>query len=130
MLDHAMAASAGFCGFCGQNTPKHDDWCPKSKETTVGGLSLEAKVVLGAFWEATVSRELRFEHPYTVDPRAQKGLDELVALGYMTVEDSSSSNETVWSMTDKVFVDKPVGVSRGFLDEHAFPLMLEDITDD
>lgn len=88
-------------------------------------LSVEAKVVCGAFWGIMLTTELGFERPWIIHERTRKGLDELVAAGYLTVEKFNQySDKLIWKTTDKLRAELP-RVSMKFMKENSFPVTTE-----
>lgn len=90
-------------------------------------LSIEAKVCVGCWWNVMMVTELSFQRPWIITPRTRKGLDELVAKGYLTVEKFNKYNDKlVWKPTDKLRNEKP-RVSREFMEQHGtFPITDEN----
>lgn len=88
-------------------------------------LSIEARVVIGAFWGVMPTDELSFQRPHIIHPRTRKGLDELVEAGMLTVERFNKHSDTlVWKPTDKMKTDKPE-LDMEFLKENSFPVTTE-----
>ena len=92
-------------------------------------LSTEALVVCGAFWGVLPTSELSFERPHVIHPRTRKGLDDLVAAGFLTVERFNNiSDKLVWKPTERMKSERPK-VSRAFMKDNSFPVTTDDCYD-
>ena len=92
-------------------------------------LSVEAKVLIGAFWGVMMTDKVQFDRPWIIHPRTRKGLDELVAGGYLTVETLNDHLDSpmLWRPTAKMVSSRP-RVSRGFIEANTFPFTDETQT--
>lgn len=88
-------------------------------------LSVEAKVVCGAFWGIMGMTEVSFERPHIITKKARKGLDDLVTAGLLTVEKfNQHSAKLVWKPTGKMKTNKPK-VSHEYIKANTFPITSE-----
>ena len=89
-------------------------------------LSVEAKVLVGGWCGvrgATMITQIAFRWPETIHPRTRKGLDDLVAAGYLTVK-STENGSVAWTPTALLVSERP-RVPAAFLKSNHFPTTIE-----
>lgn len=86
-------------------------------------LSVEAKVLTGAWWGIMMTGEVTFDRPWIIHPSTRKGLNELVAAGYLTAAPLNRYKDCpwVWKPTDKMKAERPQ-VSMAFMKANGFPI--------
>lgn len=91
-------------------------------------LSPEAKTLVGAWWGVMMTTEVTFQRPWIIHPQARKGLDELVAAGYLSCEPLNQCENPPmgWKPTEKLKTEQPK-VSRDFMKANSFPITDETL---
>lgn len=89
--------------------------------------STEALVLIGAHWGFFPKSKLSFNRPHAIHPKAKKGLDELVAKGFLTATPRNNipGCPMDYEPTEKMKTDKPF-VDFDFIKENGFPYTVED----
>jgi len=89
----------------------------------------QAKVLVGAYWGPMMTDVLSFNRPWVISHSARKGLDALVAAGYLTMSPRNDHPKSPleWRPTDKLRTEKP-RISPAFMKEYGrFPMTDESL---